>query len=109
VRWSTAQHSSSSENTEKEPEKVQKTLLVITKTLQKAANNSTFAKGQHLACLNSVIASNQEPISHFLQEMSLSDSGTASPLAMKCNATHSLTNLPTYQPLPSSTARRKQA
>lgn len=64
----------SAEVAQKEPEKVQKTLLVITKTLQKAANNSTFAKGQHLACLNSVIASNQEPISHFLQEMSLSDS-----------------------------------
>jgi hypothetical protein len=63
----------SAELAQKDPEKVQKTLLVITKTLQKAANNSVFAKGQHLACLNPVITSNQEPISHFLQEMSLSD------------------------------------
>ena len=72
---------------------MQKTLLVITKTLQKAANNSTFAKGQHLACLNSVIASNQEPISHFLQEMSLSDSGTASPPKQPIHS-QSLTNQP---------------
>jgi hypothetical protein len=40
--------------------------------------------------------------------MSLSDSGTASPLAMKCNATHSLTNLPTLSPHPQPDENRPE-
>ncbi len=50
--------------------KVQKTLILITKILQKAANNSTFAKNMTLHNLNPIIQSNHNAISKFLKELS---------------------------------------
>jgi hypothetical protein len=47
-----------------------RTFILITKTLQKAANNSTFEKGQDLFPMNSFITTNHKEIDRFFASIS---------------------------------------